>query len=67
MTYDQFLRQRLFEPLGMTDTGFNVPDKDAGRVAMIYRHTTNGLEKGGAITLGTRAYFSGAGGLNATA
>jgi CubicO group peptidase (beta-lactamase class C family) len=27
MTFDQFLRQRLFEPLGMNDASFNVPEK----------------------------------------
>lgn len=26
MTLDQFFRTRIFEPLGMTDTGFDVPD-----------------------------------------
>jgi CubicO group peptidase (beta-lactamase class C family) len=67
MSFDRFLRERLFEPLGMTDTGFNVPDKDAARVPNIYRRTANGLEKGAPLAIGTPVYFSGAGGLNATA
>jgi CubicO group peptidase (beta-lactamase class C family) len=31
-----FLKQRLFEPLGMTDTAFGVPPKNRGRVAAMY-------------------------------
>jgi len=34
--FDVFLQTRLFEPLGMDDTGFEVPEKDFNRVAMIY-------------------------------
>jgi CubicO group peptidase (beta-lactamase class C family) len=67
LTFDQFLRQRLFEPLAMNNTWFNVPEKDAARVANIYRKTPNGLEKGGQLAIGTRVYFSGAGGLTSTA
>lgn len=67
MSYDQFLRQRLFEPLGMTDTGFGVPEKDLGRVPNIYRHTAAGLEKAAPQRFGAPPYFSGAAGLNATA
>ena len=29
----EFLRERLFEPLGMADTGFVVPESKAGRIA----------------------------------
>jgi len=67
MTFDQFLRQRLFEPLGMNDASFNVPEKDAARVANIYRKTPAGLEKGAPLAIGTPVYFSGAGGLTCTA
>jgi len=66
-TFDQFLEQRLFIPLGMNDTWFNVPEKDASRVAVIYRKTANGLEKRPSLAIGSRAYFSGAGGLTSTA
>ena len=31
-----FLRERMFEPLGMTDTAFGVPDDQLGRVAAMY-------------------------------
>ena len=66
-TFDQFLRHRLFDPLAMTNTWFNVPEKDVARVANIYRKTPNGLEKGAQLAIGTQAYFSGAGGLTCTA
>jgi CubicO group peptidase (beta-lactamase class C family) len=32
----EFLRERLFEPLGMVDTGFGVADEHLGRVAAMY-------------------------------
>jgi CubicO group peptidase (beta-lactamase class C family) len=33
---DQFLKERIFEPLGMTDTSFTVPDQEWGRLAILY-------------------------------
>ena len=35
-TFPEFLRTRLFEPLGMLDTGFFVPAQQLARVATIY-------------------------------
>ena len=35
-TFPEFLRTRLFEPLGMVDTGFFVPAEKMSRVAVIY-------------------------------
>ncbi|MEO7398186.1 MAG: serine hydrolase domain-containing protein, partial [Ilumatobacteraceae bacterium] len=35
-TLEQFLRDRLFGPLGMVDTGFSVPAGDDGRLAALY-------------------------------
>jgi CubicO group peptidase (beta-lactamase class C family) len=68
MSFEQFLKVRLFDPLGMNDTFFNVPEKDAGRMAVVYRRTPNGLEKPATpLVIGTRVYFSGAGGLTSTA
>jgi len=68
MPFDQFLRARLFEPLGMNDTFFNVPEKDQPRLATIYNHTAKGLEKpANPLVIGSPAYFSGAGGLVSTA
>ena len=33
---DRFFAERIFEPLGMTDTGFGVGPDDAGRLAALY-------------------------------
>jgi CubicO group peptidase (beta-lactamase class C family) len=33
-----FLQERLFEPLGLTDTGFSVPTHDHYRIAKMYGH-----------------------------
>src|SRR5262245_27876708 len=35
-TFPDFLRTRIFEPLGMPDTGFFVPEEKLSRVATIY-------------------------------
>ena len=35
---DVFLEERLFKPLGMTDTAFHVPAEKAARVATVYGH-----------------------------
>jgi CubicO group peptidase (beta-lactamase class C family) len=41
--YDRFLAERIFEPLGMSDTFFFVPPDKANRVASVYRYETDGL------------------------
>lgn len=33
---DRFLRERIFEPLGMQDTAFTVPDREWSRLAVLY-------------------------------
>jgi CubicO group peptidase (beta-lactamase class C family) len=35
--FDDYLRETIFGPLGMTDTGFSVPDEKTGRFAACYR------------------------------
>lgn len=35
-TLDDYFRRHVFEPAGMTDTGFVVPAKDAGRLTALY-------------------------------
>jgi CubicO group peptidase (beta-lactamase class C family) len=68
LTYDQFLKQRLFEPLGMKDTGFYVAADKASRIATIYNRTPNGIERGDTPSwLATTTFFSGGGGLWSTA
>lgn len=36
MPFEQFLKQRIFDPLGMVDTGFHVPAEKAHRLAACY-------------------------------
>jgi CubicO group peptidase (beta-lactamase class C family) len=36
MTFDQFLKERLFLPLGMNDTYFYIPKEKQGRIASVY-------------------------------
>jgi CubicO group peptidase (beta-lactamase class C family) len=38
-TFPEFLRTRLFEPLGMVDTAFYVPADKLARVSTIYAST----------------------------
>jgi CubicO group peptidase (beta-lactamase class C family) len=63
---DQFLKQRLFEPLGMKDTFF-YPAEGNPRLVTLYRRTANGLEKQSNPNFMNGAYFSGGGGLMSTA
>ena len=41
--FSRFLKEELFEPLGMEDTAFYVPDKKADRFVTCYQRTQNGL------------------------
>ncbi len=41
-TYGEFLRRELFEPLGMADTGFFVPEEKESRFARHYEMTESG-------------------------
>jgi CubicO group peptidase (beta-lactamase class C family) len=42
MPLDQFLQKRIFEPLGMRDTHYNVPREKVARVAAVYRPDAQG-------------------------
>ncbi len=42
MTFGAFLEQRLFKPLGMKDTGFDIPESKLNRLAKTYKHGPNG-------------------------
>jgi CubicO group peptidase (beta-lactamase class C family) len=64
---DQFLQQRIFEPLGMKDTAFNLTDAQRARAATMYQRSGNALQKATEQRLGTTTYFSGGGGLASTA
>jgi CubicO group peptidase (beta-lactamase class C family) len=43
LTFDQFLRQRLFEPLGMKDTAFFPTDDRKPRVVTLYGRSPEGV------------------------
>jgi CubicO group peptidase (beta-lactamase class C family) len=67
-TFDQFLKERLFDPLGMKDSGFTLTDARTSRLVTLHRRTANGLEKAPNETGKVdTVYFSGAGGLVSTA
>ncbi|MEL7398432.1 MAG: serine hydrolase domain-containing protein [Pseudomonadota bacterium] len=45
MTLGAFLKSRVFDPLGMTDTGFEVPVDQSHRLATLYEYTQGGFAK----------------------
>ena len=68
LTFDEFLRRRIFEPLGMKDTAFKVPDDSMPRVVTLYGRTPDGLERRPVPEwVATRTLHSGGGGLWSTA
>lgn len=74
MPFDKFLRERLFDPLGMDDTWFYLPKEKAGRLVSVQK-TENGKWVRYPVTFydpdypikGARRFFSGGAGLSSTA
>jgi CubicO group peptidase (beta-lactamase class C family) len=75
LSLDDFFRLRIFEPLGMKDTYFNVPAEKANRLVYLYSEDSVGhLIKQSGWVLGMdvnfplrkKTYFSGGGGLSST-
>ena len=73
MRFGEFLEKRIFEPLGMRDTAFYVPQDKQGRLAKVYRQTEQGLVEETGCHLGIQnkmemppAYESGGAGLCST-
>lgn len=73
---DRFLAERIFQPLGMTDTHFYLPEGKRDRLALVYAATPDGIARApeedgmngqGAYVDGPRASFSGGAGLLSTA
>jgi CubicO group peptidase (beta-lactamase class C family) len=68
---DQFLRERIFVPLGMTDTGFSAPEADHDRLAALYVPGAGGratrMDAMGDAAKHEPVMFSGGGGLVSTA
>ena len=77
MALDLFLKERLFDPLGMHDTRFFVPEDQASRLATVYSATgeqgiVRAPDPGGSVgqghyLTGPRTTFSGGAGLVSTA
>lgn len=75
MPLDELLSDRLFEPLGMTDTYFYLPRNERDRLATVYAHLDGELERApeegsagqGAFVDGPRQSFSAGAGLLSTA
>lgn len=65
LPYDQFLKQRLFDPLGMKDTTFVLNAANESRLPILYNRSPKGLQPTPRVTNTT--YFSGAGGLASSA
>jgi CubicO group peptidase (beta-lactamase class C family) len=74
MPFDVFLRTRLFEPLGMNDTWFYLPDDKASRLVSVQK-PENGKWVRFPVTFydpdypvkGARRFFAGGAGLSSTA
>jgi CubicO group peptidase (beta-lactamase class C family) len=68
LTFDQFLKQRIFDPLGMKDTGFSPTGDGSSRLVTMYRRANGGLERVENQNQNiSGVYFSGAGGIMTTA
>jgi CubicO group peptidase (beta-lactamase class C family) len=70
-SFDEFLRTRIFEPLGMRDTGFSVPAGAAERFAANYRRGVDTLltredDPATSAYLTPPTFLSGGGGLVST-
>jgi len=68
MSFDEFLRQRIFTPLGMKTTAFYTGDDRWSNVVTAYHHADGTLSKTQKPNrLQSKTYFSGAGGLVSSA
>src|SRR5262249_14363975 len=69
--FDEFLRERIFQPLDMHDTGFFVPDDKADRFTASHRRNAEALQVSDPPATSpfrkNRKYLSGGGGLVSTA
>ena len=77
MSLDEFFSKRIFVPLGMNDTYFNVPAEKSGRLVNFFLEDSLGNLKKEKEVLGSdeefmdyplrkKTYFSGGGGLSST-
>ena len=54
--FSDFLREELFEPLGMKDTAFRVPEEKQDRLVTCYRQVPGGLEEFHSLHLAVGRY-----------
>jgi len=73
MTLDEYLREKIFEPLGMQDTHFYLPSEKLPRFAALYQPDDDGkivlqekADEDSRWVKEPHVYFSGAGGLVST-
>lgn len=74
LSFDQFMKTRIFDPLAMNDTRFYQPDKKAGRLVSVQQKTDGKWTKY-PVTFydtdypvkGAKSFFSGGAGLSSTA
>lgn len=65
---NDFLRERIFEPLGIYDTYYNVPESKADRIAAVYKPGDDGkAELRFPPRIRETNYFGGVAGLSSTA
>ncbi len=74
MPFDEFLRKRLFDPLGMNDTWFYLPSSKANRLVTVQKKAGENWVKYPVTfydtdypVTGAKAFFSGGGGLSSSA
>jgi CubicO group peptidase (beta-lactamase class C family) len=74
MTLEDFFTQRIFQPLGMNNTYFNVPPEKASMLVNFFQEDSTGIKRQdkafGALDMNypvqEHSYFSGGGGLSST-
>lgn len=70
-TFDDFLKERLFKPLGMEDAYFYLPGEKTDRLVPVYANIDEGFEPSDNILYnypftGGKSYFSGGAGISCT-
>lgn len=67
-TFDHFLKMRVFDPLGMKDTFFYVPEDRRSRLVSLYDSTPSGLRpRAERMSTSNGTFLSGGAGLQSTA
>lgn len=66
-TLDDYFKENIFAPLGMSDTHFNVPDSKVSRMAPLFSRSPDGELTESPVSNTPTSNFSGGGGLSSTA